>query len=155
MGELGVAGQRLKDWFATAVDRDSDAFNEVLAARRLPKKTEEEQRVRDAAIERANQAATEVPLEVLARSVEALELAERVARDGLPASASDAGVAGACALAAAEGAALNVRINLPSVTDEAAASSMADRLQAQLARARELAAKVRAVVDGVLDDGRG
>ena len=48
------------------------AFNDVLAARRLPKKTDDEQRIRDEAIEQANQAATRVPLTVLEQAVEAL-----------------------------------------------------------------------------------
>jgi len=150
MKELGDRSQAIKDWFVVAVDADTEAFNAVLTARRLPKKTRDEQAERDAAIERANQGATEVPLDVLGRSVEALELALGVAREGLPASASDAGVAGACALAAAEGAALNVRINLPSITDTAAVKKLAQRHETLLKRARELAAEVRDAVEEVL-----
>ncbi len=150
MGELGRQGQRLKDEFMRAVDRDTDAFNEVLAARRLPKKTEEEQTERSAAMERANQFATQVPLDVLGQSVEALELAIQVARRGNPNSASDAGVAGACALAAAEGAALNVRINLPSVTEQDVAGRFATEQKELLERGRKLAADVRDSVETVL-----
>ena len=102
-------------------------------------------------VERANQEATRVPLSVLERSVEALELALGVARDGNPSSVSDAGVAGACALAAAEGAALNVRINLPSVTDTAAAERFASRQEQLLRRAGKLAQDVRSAVDEVLN----
>ena len=101
-------------------------------------------------MERANQAATRVPLDVLERSVTSAELAQRIAREGNPASVSDAGVAGACALAAAEGAALNVRINIPSVTDEAAAKQFATRQDELMRRARELAEETRKVVDEVL-----
>jgi glutamate formiminotransferase/formiminotetrahydrofolate cyclodeaminase len=150
MGEIGGAAQSLKDWFVEAVDADTEAFNEVLAARRLPKKTEEDAAARDEAIELANQNATQVPLDVLQRSTEALELALGAAREGLPASASDAGVAGACALAAAEGAALNVRINLPSITDATVAKRFADEQQQLLEKARELAVRVRETVDEVL-----
>jgi len=152
MGEIGSDGQALKDWFMDAVDRDTDAFNAVIAARRLPKKTDEEKAAREAAIERANQEATRVPLAVLERAVQALELARRVAAQGNPSSVSDAGVAGAAALAAAEGAALNVRINLPSLTDEAVAGEIRSR-QAELAEsARKLAAQVASTVDQALDD---
>jgi len=151
MGSLGVETQGLKSWFVDAVDRDTDAFNEVLAARRLPKKTEQEQAARTEAMERANQLATRIPLDVLERSVAAAELALRIAREGNPASVSDVGVAGACALAAAEGAALNVRINLPSVTDEAVRAHFAARQDEFLRRARELADETRTVVDEVLD----
>ncbi len=150
MGELGRQGQRLKDEFMRAVDRDTDAFNAVLAARRLPKKTEQEQTERSAAMERANQFATQVPLDVLGQSVEALELALQVAKRGNPNSASDAGVAGACALAAAEGAALNVRINLPSVTEREVAARFASEQAESLDRGRELAVEVRDSVENVL-----
>jgi glutamate formiminotransferase/formiminotetrahydrofolate cyclodeaminase len=150
MGEIGRTSQALKDWFIDAVDRDTDAFNAVIAARRLPKKTASEKAARLEAIERANQAATRVPLAVLERSVEALDLALRVARQGMPASVSDAGVAGACALAAAEGAALNVRINLPSLTDATVAEEIRESEGQLLARARKAIIEVQRVVDDVL-----
>lgn len=150
MGPLGVEGQALKAWFLDAVDRDTDAFNAVLAAVRLPKKTEAEQGARAAAMEAANQGAAAVPLEVLEAAVRALELALVAARDGNPNSVSDAGVAGACALAAAEGAALNVRINVPSLTDRTVAEGMLARQRGALARARELAGEVRGAVDAKL-----
>lgn len=151
MEEIGLSGQALKDWFVNAVDADTDAFNAVIAARRLPKKTEEDQQARDAAIERANQEATRVPLRVLERSIEALDLAAQVAAQGNPASVSDAGVAGACALAAAEGAALNVRINLPGLTDRKVAAEIGSRQREVLDQARQKAERVRGIVDEVLD----
>ncbi|MEE8411166.1 MAG: glutamate formimidoyltransferase [Acidobacteriota bacterium] len=150
MGEIGRDSQALKDWFIEAVDRDTDAFNAVLAARRLPKKTKDDKAGRLEAIERANQAATTIPLAVLEHSVEAMELALRVAGQGMTASASDAGVAGACALAAAESAALNVRINLPSLTDAAVANEIRESQEQLLARARKTIVEVQRVVDDVL-----
>jgi glutamate formiminotransferase/formiminotetrahydrofolate cyclodeaminase len=150
MKEIGERGQRLKDWFLEAVDLDTEAFNAVIAARRMARKTDREKQVRLEAIERANQGATRVPLVVLERAVEALQLAGRVAREGNPASVSDAGVAGACALAAAEGAALNVRINLPSLTDATVAGEIADKQRELIDRARKLTDEVRRAVDDVL-----
>jgi glutamate formiminotransferase/formiminotetrahydrofolate cyclodeaminase len=152
MLEIGVKAQALKAWFVDAVDRDTEAFNEVLAARRLSKNTDEEQRARDEAIEQANQVATRVPLTVLERSVEALELSREVARLGNPASVSDAGVGGACGLAAAEGAALNVLINLPSLTNAKVAAEIMASQQDASNKARKLAAEVREIVDRVLTD---
>jgi glutamate formiminotransferase/formiminotetrahydrofolate cyclodeaminase len=150
MGELGTKAQALKDRFVEAVDADTAAFSAVLAASRLPRGSKDEQRARREALERASQEATRVPLGVLEATVEALELALAAAREGMPASVSDAGVAGACALAAAEGAALNVRVNLPSITDGAAAKRFADGQELHLRRARDLAAQVRDAVDEVL-----
>jgi glutamate formiminotransferase/formiminotetrahydrofolate cyclodeaminase len=153
MKEIGDCSQQLKDWFMQAVDLDTDAFNAVLAARRLPNTTDEQRRARDAAVEAANHEATRVPLRVLERAVETLDLALRTARDGLPASASDAGVAGACALACAEGAALNVRINLPSIGDGAVAGEIDATQRRLLETARKLAGEVRDVVEAVLAAG--
>lgn len=150
MGRIGVEGQRLKDALLRAVDADTDAFNAVIAARRLPKKTEAEQAARERAIERANQGATRVPLAVLRDSVAAMELALTAAREGNPSSASDAGVGAACGLAAAEGAALNVRINLPSLTDDAVAAEIRAEQERLSARAAELAGEIRQVVDDLL-----
>jgi glutamate formiminotransferase/formiminotetrahydrofolate cyclodeaminase len=147
MKTIGTEAQALKDWFLTAVDRDTDAFNAVLAATRLPKKSEADIAARTSALERANQGAAKVPLEVLESTIRALELSLSAAQKGNPNSVSDAGVAGAAALAAAEGAALNVRINAPSLTDRAVADEYLARQSAALARARDLAQQVRNAVD--------
>jgi len=151
MKEAGDRAQALKDWFLDAVDRDTDAFNAVLAASRLPKKTPAEFARRAEALERASQEAMRVPLDVLEASVRALELVLVSARDGNPNSVSDAGVGAACALAAAEGAALNVRINAPSVGDAVVRERFLERQVAALDRARALTATAREVVDAVLD----
>ncbi len=153
MKQAGDRAQALKGWFLLAVDRDTDAFNAVLAAMRLPRQTDAQQAARAQALEQANQNATRVPLEVLERSVECFELAQRVAEHGNPASVSDAGVAGAAALAAAEGAALNVRINVPSLTDAGVAAELLARTEELLGQARAAAGRVRETVDAVLDRG--
>ena len=150
MEDLGKRAQALKDWFLQAVDRDTEAFNEVLAAMRLPGKTDADQAARNAAMELANHHATTVPLEVLERSAEALELASVVARDGNPSAVTDAGVAGACALAAAEGAALNVRINLRSLPQNDWTTETETKAGELVARCRTLAAGVRETVEAAL-----
>ena len=74
-----------------------------------------------------------------------------MAAEGNPASVSDVGVAGACALAAAEGAALNVRINLPGLTDRKVAAEIGSRQSELLDQARQKAERVRGIVDEVLE----
>jgi glutamate formiminotransferase/formiminotetrahydrofolate cyclodeaminase len=150
MEAAGSDAQSLKDWFLDAVDRDTAAFNAVLAAARMPKPSPEDVAVRDRALEAANQSAAKVPLDVLEATIRALELALRVAKDGNPNSVSDAGVAGACALAAAEGAALNVRINAPSLTDRVVADDLLARQSRALDKAKGLATEVRETVDRIL-----
>jgi glutamate formiminotransferase/formiminotetrahydrofolate cyclodeaminase len=139
MENIGRHAQALKDGLLVAVDRDAEAFQAVLAARRLPGKTDGEQAARAEAAERATREAARVPLEVLGRAAECLDLALVVARRGHLHSVSDAGVAGACALAAAEGAALNVRINLPSLRDRGVAEELRREATRLLERARRTA----------------
>ncbi len=116
--EIGVESQNLKDEFLADVDRDTEAFNNVMAAMRLPRKTDEEKAARAAAMEEAGKQATLVPLNVLRRTMKAAEVARRIAAIGNRNSVSDAGVAALAARTAAEAAYLNVAINLPGLGDE-------------------------------------
>ena len=146
MLRVGVDGQRLKDEFLYDIDRDTDAFNEVMAAMKLPKKTDEEKAARAAAMEAANKGATLVPLGVLQRCVPALELAREMARHGNRNSISDAGVGGLMGRAAAEGAYYNVLINLKSLEDKAFVKQTRTAADAAVAHANTLADEIAALV---------
>lgn len=150
---LGVESQLLKDEFLDAVDRDTDAFNDVLAAMKLSKKTPEEIARRNEAIAAANREATLVPLGVLERTTRAAEFARDVALHGNPNSLSDAGVAALCVRAAAEGAHMNVLINLAgadaSFSDATKAKADA-ALEKTRAIADEVAASVRARLEAAI-----
>lgn len=115
--EAGVRAQYLKDQLARAVDEDTEAFNGVMAAMRLPKSSPEQQAARAQALEEGYQAAARVPLQTAKSCLEAMRLAMEVAVKGNVNSASDAGVAALMARAGVEGAVLNVLINLGSVKD--------------------------------------
>jgi len=131
--------------------RDSDAFDAVLRARRLPQATPAEQAERDAAIAAADLEAARVPLETAAACVRVAGLAGTAARQGNVNAASDAGVAGLLARAAGEGALLNVQINLKSMSDSAdkvAVSRQAEAVRAELtAAADRCASAVRTAID--------
>ncbi len=114
---LAERAQALKAALLLAVDDDTKAFDDVLAAMRLPKLTEEQQRTREAAISAAYEKATAVPLATARLCLQALELAEEAAVTGNRNSASDAGVGALLAKAGLDAAILNVRINLPSVRE--------------------------------------
>ena len=115
--DIAEAAQALKDFFLDAIDADTDSFNAVMDCFRLPKKSEEQQRVRNLAIAAATRQATRVPLSVLTRIPELLELAAEIAEIGNANSLSDAGVAALTGLAGAEGAYYNVLINLDSLSE--------------------------------------
>ncbi len=110
-------GQRLKDELLYLVDEDTRAFNQVIAALAMPRSTDAEKAARADALERANVGALEVPYRVMHVASEAFDLLEAMARDGNPASASDAGVGALCARAAIRGAWLNVLTNAGGIKD--------------------------------------
>jgi formiminotetrahydrofolate cyclodeaminase len=99
------------------IDKDTEAFNSVMAAFGLPKGSEAEQAARSAAIQEATKGATMIPLSVMLACEKALALSKTVAQKGNKNSASDAGVAALMLQAGCAGAALNVRINLGGIND--------------------------------------
>jgi formiminotetrahydrofolate cyclodeaminase len=122
--------------FAALADADTDAFNAVMAAYRLPKATDAEKLARTEAIQGALRGATVVPLDTLRVAAEAIDHGRAVAEHGNRSAASDAGVAIGLLKAAADGAAANVRINLGSLKDEgfkAATETEMSRLSEQAA----------------------
>ena len=101
------------------VDKDTEAYDLVVGAYRMPKATDAEKTKRSAAIQAALQAATEAPLEVMRLSSEALGFADTVGRLGNANAASDVKVAVGLLGAGLAGAHENVEINLGSVKDAA------------------------------------
>jgi glutamate formiminotransferase/formiminotetrahydrofolate cyclodeaminase len=150
MEALGRKAQALKAELLCDIDRDTDAFNAVMTAIRMPKKSEAEKAARDSALEAANREATHIPLTVLERSADTLELLAEVAEHGNPNSVSDAGVGALLALAAAEGAHDNVRINLKGMTPSPWADETRARAAAALERARQRCCTARAAVEKLL-----
>ena len=140
MDEVGQHAQELKDFFARAVDDDTESFNGVMAAMRLPRKSDEQKALRILAIEEATKGAVQVPYDVLERSVEAAQLAARMVAKGNPNSLSDAGVASLCARLAAKGAYYNVLINLPGLSDR-------DYIETTRAGAAKLLTSVTGICD--------
>lgn len=147
LGEMMAIGQKLKDAFLLDVDRDTDSFNELMDAMRLPKNSDEEQAARDNAIRLATEHATEIPLGVLERSIPALEIADIAAEKGNQNSLSDAGVAALTARTCAEGAYYNVLINLKGLASSEFTADTRKRadtaFDTAIAKADALATKVR------------
>ena len=98
--------------------QDSDAFDEVMASFKLPKSTEEEKLGRRDAIRAATLHAAQVPFETAQQASRLLNKLPQLAAKGNSNAASDVGVAGLLASAAAKGAVFNVEINLESLPAE-------------------------------------
>lgn len=140
---LAERAQVVKDRLLRAVDDDTDAFNDLMEAMRLPKASEEQKAARDAAMELGYKKAAAVPLETASICLEALELSLEVAEKGNANSASDAGVAALMARAGVEGAVLNVLINLPSIKDAKFKEEHTRKAEELSARAAEICAKAQ------------
>jgi glutamate formiminotransferase/formiminotetrahydrofolate cyclodeaminase len=134
LDRIAVRGQELKDQLLAAVDADTDAFDRLLEAMRMPK----DNPLRDAAIADATIGAALVPLGVLEASPEVIELCREIARIGLQASLSDAGVGAQAARAAAAGAYQNVCINLGGLASDARKPELLARADAAWKKAKEL-----------------
>ncbi len=143
MKALAEKAQPRKAALLEAVDDDTNAFLAYSATRRLPKATEEQKAAREKAIQEATLKILEVPLRVLRTVAEVVPLCEKAAALGNQNSLSDAAVGAACARAAAEGAYLNVLINLQGLADREKATTLK-------AEAVSLRAGVRTITDQVI-----
>jgi formiminotetrahydrofolate cyclodeaminase len=101
----------LRDKLKDLIDKDTFAFDQVMAAIKMPKDTQEQKKTREEAMLKANKNAALVPLEVMKHSVKTIEYLVEIAKKGNVNSISDAGVANLCLHTAFEGAKLNVLIN--------------------------------------------
>jgi len=155
MEEVAVKAQRLKKELLAAIDRDTEAFNRVMAAFRLPKKTEEDQKRREEAIEAATKEATNVPFRVMEQCLEAMQCCKIVAEKGNPNAVSDAGVGTLMAHAGVHGAFLNVKINLPGIKDEVFRKETLHRAKEITRKADELKDEILKIVQNRLEQQTG
>ena len=135
MVELSSRFEKLSSRLIEDVDRDSDAYNRVFAAFKMPKETDEEKQARSEAIQRETKYAAQVPMEVARAVYEVLPMIDTVAQKGNSNAVTDACVSMMCARTAILGALLNVRINLTSIKDEEfvkAMSEEADTIEAHI-----------------------
>lgn len=121
--------QELRSNLLRLVDRDAEAYDQVVAARRRPRTSEAEKAARQEALARANLIATEVPLLTAEACVEILALAVDLAAKGNRNASSDVGTAAVLAHAGLLGGVMNVRANLPGLADPERSAAAASRVQ--------------------------
>jgi len=142
--------QKLKAEFLRDVDLDTDAFNELMACFGMPKGDAGEEQARNDAIMAATKKAAMIPLGVLERSRRVIDLAETMAQKGNRNSISDAGVGILAARCAAEGAYLNVMINIADIADPDWVAGVRERAGTCIADVRQAAEKALEVVNTAL-----
>lgn len=101
-----------------AIDLDSDAYDQVMQAYKLPKDTDEQKDHRNIAIQTALKHAASVPLSVAEMAASILPMLEELARSGNQNAITDAYVSTLCGRTAVLGACANTRINLLSIHDQ-------------------------------------
>jgi glutamate formiminotransferase/formiminotetrahydrofolate cyclodeaminase len=120
-------GQAIKDKLLYLVDEDTNAFNKIIDAVRLPKSSNEEKEIRKKAMEDATKYAIMVPFDVMKTSFDALDILEYMAKEGNPNSVSDAGVGILAIKTAVEGAFMNVKINCKGLGDKNFVNDILDK----------------------------
>lgn len=144
-------GQSLIGELLHLVDEDTEAFNRIMAAFGMPKKTEEDKAARSKAIQEATLYAAQVPLRTMKASFAAFEICRAMAEAGNPNSVSDAGVGALAARAAVLGAGLNVKINAASLKDRATSDALVAEADHLMAKADEEETSILKIVGNVIN----
>lgn len=117
MKELLQASEKLRAEAAALIDRDTETFNVVMNAFKLPQTNDVEKQHRAGTVEAATKQATLVPLDLMKLCVQTIRLSKHVAEKGNTNALSDAGVSMLLIQAGCRGAYYNVKINLSGITD--------------------------------------
>jgi len=135
--ETLASSETLRQRLLLLIDRDTDAFNEVMKAFKLPKETEDQRAKRSQAIQEGYKAASMVPLETAKTCAATLDTALLAAKKGNRNSITDAGVAALLGSAGVHAAVLNVAINLSSIKEKTFVEKIATELEKLEATAEE------------------
>lgn len=117
-GDWAEKGQAIKDELLRLVDEDTNSFNAILTAVRMPKGSDAEKEARADAIEAATRYAIDIPFKVMEVALGGFDIIKAMAEIGNPNSITDAGVGALCARAAVHGAFMNVKVNAGDLKDK-------------------------------------
>ena len=131
---LMAEAERLRKDFLQLIDRDAEVFEPLSKAYRMPSGTDDEKAAKEAVMEKALLAACLVPMEIMEKCCEGLNLVRGFAEKGSVLAVSDAGVAAVCLKAALQGASLNVFINTKMMKDRACAEDLNRKAEAMLSQ---------------------
>lgn len=140
--DVAEKGKAYMDQLLKMVDEDTNAFNRIMDALSLPKKTDEDKAARKKAIQDATKYAAEVPLKTMELCYNSMEVMLEMAGKGNPNSVSDAGVGAIAARGGVYGAYLNVCINAKGIEDIEFAKDLENRANVLLRKALELESEI-------------
>jgi len=122
--EWAEKGKEIQNCLLDLVDKDTKAFNKILEAFKLPKRSDEEKAIRSLAVQEATKNATMIPFMVMEKAYSGFELIRQMVEKGNPNSITDAGVGALALRSCIRGAFLNVKINASGLTDRTFAADI-------------------------------
>lgn len=140
-------GKAIQNELLYLVDEDTRAFNRIMDAFGLPKKTEDDKKARKQAIDEATRYAIEVPFRVMKTAKRSFALCRSMAETGNPNSVSDAGVGVLATRACIRGAWLNVQINAAGMEEDAFLKPLMEEARSILKEALEMEEEILKTVD--------
>lgn len=147
MKEIAKDAFNYREKLVYDIDRDSDAFNDVVSAYKLPKSTEENRSNRNRAIQQGLKNAVIVPLSVAKDALRLMELAARVVENGNKNAVTDGAVAAMMARTSVLSALYNVKINLLSITDKAFVKDVAKQIKHMEKHTQEREKEILSAID--------
>jgi len=138
LSKIAEEGQEIKEFLVNAIDEDTNAFDKVIKAMRMPKDSDTEKKLRDGKMQEGYKAATEIPLETVEYCRKALEICERISKLMDDSMASDVGSGAHMSIAGAQSAAYNVKINLKSIKDKKYINETEEKLELMLSECEKL-----------------
>ncbi len=146
--ELMKKAEEIRAALLRQIDEDAVVFEPLSKAYGLPKDTEEQKAEKERIMEACLRDACSVPMEIMVKCCEAIELQKEFAAKGSSLAISDAGVGVAFCRAALQGASLNVFINTKAMTDKAYADELNKKAYAMLEKYVPMADEI---YNGVFD----
>jgi len=148
--EILKESENLQKEFLSLIEEDTNAFNKVSRAYKMPKDTEEQKDVRNEALERALKDATLVQLSIMEKGLSALKLLEKSIGNTNPNAISDIGVSALCLKSALQGDGLNIIINLKFIKDEDFVRDMTKKAEILLSEGIKTADYIYSQVEKIL-----
>lgn len=141
---------KLHEKFENAADNDRNAFLELSKAYKLPKTTDEEKKIKKEILSKASIGATEAPFKIIEMSYEAIVYTSELICNTNKMAISDLGVAAMCFVSAAKSAWLNVKTNLPYISDENIKKEFDKKGRAYVIKIEEMSKRIYTEVEDCL-----
>lgn len=141
---------KIKDELNVLIDKDSEAYNTVMAAFKLPKETEEEKAIRNAEIQKCTKFAIQTPYDIVVLSGKAISLLGTILEYGNQNAITDIGVGTMLLMTGLEGGILNVKVNLSSIEDTEYVEKISKDIAEIKANAAKEVEKILAKVNAAL-----